>query len=59
MSVSALSAGEYTTTLLVMVDRVKGGGVHFHPHQAGMNLPLGWNVRQKIAIASLFVLSRL
>ncbi len=24
-SVSALSAGEYTTTLLVMVDRVKGG----------------------------------
>jgi hypothetical protein len=28
MSVSALSAGEYTTTLLVMVDRVKGGGMH-------------------------------
>jgi hypothetical protein len=26
-SVSALSAGAYTTTLLVMVDRVKGGGL--------------------------------
>jgi hypothetical protein len=25
-SVTALSAGEYTTTWLVMVDRVKGGG---------------------------------
>jgi hypothetical protein len=25
-SVSALSAGSYTTTLLVVVDRVKGGG---------------------------------
>jgi hypothetical protein len=24
--VSVLSGGEYTTTLLVMVDRVKGGG---------------------------------
>jgi hypothetical protein len=28
-SVSALTAGEYTTTLLVMVDIVKGGGLVF------------------------------
>ncbi len=31
MSVSALSAGAYTTTLLVMADIVKGEGVHPPP----------------------------
>jgi hypothetical protein len=32
----------YTTTLFVMVDRVKGGGrapLTLHPHQAELNLP--------------------
>jgi hypothetical protein len=44
-SVSALSAGAVTKTLLEMVDRVKGegggvGGVHpSYPHQAGLILP--------------------
>jgi hypothetical protein len=28
-SVSTLSAGAYTATLLVMADRVKRGGTHF------------------------------
>jgi hypothetical protein len=38
--VSALSAGAYATTLLVMVDRVKGGGrAPLTPYQAGLNLP--------------------
>jgi hypothetical protein len=30
-TVYVLSAGAYTTTMLVMVDRVKGGGVHPPP----------------------------
>ncbi len=37
--VSALSGGAYTTTLLVMVDRVKGEGIAPsppHPHQAAL-----------------------
>jgi hypothetical protein len=33
-SVSALAAGAHITTLLVMVDRVKGGGRAPPPHQA-------------------------
>jgi hypothetical protein len=41
-------------TLLVMLDRVKGGGPH--PHQAGLILPSRWNVRQKVVIATLCVL---
>jgi hypothetical protein len=36
-SVSALSAGAHTSTLLVMVDRVKGGGrAPRPPHQTGL-----------------------
>ncbi len=31
-----------------MVVRVKGAGVHVHPH----HLPSRWNVRQKVAIAT-------
>ncbi len=55
----ALSAGEDTTTLLVMVDRTNGGGrAPSHRHQAGLNLPSWWNVCQKVAIACVFVLSR-
>ncbi len=37
----------------------KGESVHPHPHQAGLNLPSWCNARQTVAIASLFVLSRL
>ncbi len=56
---SALSAEAYTTTLLLMVDRVKRGMLcTSHPRQAGLNLPSSWNVLQKVAIASLFVLPR-
>ncbi len=53
--ISALSAAAYATNLLVMVDRVKGGGraVHRLPHQAGLILPTCWNVRQKVAIATM------
>jgi hypothetical protein len=43
--------------MLVMADRVQGSGrAHPHPHQAGLILPLRWNVRQKMAIATLCVL---
>jgi hypothetical protein len=34
-------------------------GMQTHLHQAGLNLPSWWNVRQKVAIAILCVLSRL
>ncbi len=52
----ALSAGEYTTTLLVMVDRMKGGGrATPHSHQAVLNLPSWWNVCQKVAICGQFL----
>ncbi len=54
--VSALSAGAHTATLYVMVTRVKGGGGAPHPQQPGLNFPSWWNVRQKSAIATLFVL---
>jgi hypothetical protein len=33
----------------MMVDIVKGAGVHFHPH----HFPSRWNARQKVAIATL------
>ncbi len=42
--------------LLVMVDRVLGEGYTPHPHQAGLILPSLWNVRQKVAIATLCIL---
>ncbi len=52
---SAHSAGAHTTTLLVMVDRVKGGGrAPHHPRQAGLILPS--NVRHKVAIAPMCTL---
>ncbi len=56
MSVSALSAGAYTTTLLVMVNRVKGGGRAPSPSPGWADFTI-MNVRQKVAIASLLVLS--
>ncbi len=60
-SVSAPWAGAYTITLLVMVDRVKGGRSATpplpHPQQAGLSLSSWLNVGQKVAIASLFVLA--
>jgi hypothetical protein len=51
-------AGAYTTTLYVMVDRVKGGGcLPPHPHHAGWaDFTSRWNVRQKVVIAALCVL---
>ena len=53
--VSALSAGAYTTTLYLMVDRVKGGmGVQPSPHQPGLILSSRWDVRQQVAIATLW-----
>ncbi len=45
----------YTTTLYMMVDKVKGGGRR-PPHQPRPNFPSWWNVRQKVAIATLCVL---
>jgi hypothetical protein len=36
---SALSAGAYTTTLDLVVDIVKGVGVHPHPNQAVLIFP--------------------
>ncbi len=55
-SVSALSAGVYTT-LYMMVDIVKGGWACTpHPHQAWQIFPSWRNVRQKVAIATLCVL---
>ncbi len=53
--VSALSAGAFTTDLLVdCIDRVKGEGRGSPQlHQAGLILPSGLNVRQKVAIATL------
>jgi hypothetical protein len=56
-SVSALSAGVNTTTLYVMADQAKGGGACTpHPHQPGLTFPSRWNVRHKMAIATLFTL---
>ncbi len=59
-SVSALSVGAYTTTLYVMVDIVKGVGVHapppLPPHKPGLIFPSWWNVCQKVAIATLYTL---
>jgi len=52
-----LASGAYTTTLLVMVDRVKGGGRE--PRQGWTEFLIMMEVRQKVAVASLFVLSRL
>jgi hypothetical protein len=43
-------------TLLVMVNVMKGGGRAPHPHQPGLILPSGWNVRQKAAVATLCTL---
>ncbi len=62
-SVYALSAGAYTTTLLVMVDRVKGEERAVpRPHQTGQNLPSlcavhQWSLYQSICILSSVVLS--
>jgi hypothetical protein len=57
LSVSALSAGAYTTTLYVMVNTVKScGSAPPSPHQAGLIFPSWWHVRQKVAIATLCVL---
>jgi hypothetical protein len=56
-SVSALSAGVYTTTLYVMVNIVKGGGrAPPTPHKPRLNFPPCWNVRLKAAVATLCVL---
>jgi hypothetical protein len=46
MSISALSTGAYTTTLLTMVDRVKGGG-RAPPTLIRLGL---WNVGQKMPL---------
>jgi hypothetical protein len=48
----------YTTTLYVLVDIVKGGGcgVDPQPHQPGLIFPSWWNVRQKVAVATLCAL---
>jgi hypothetical protein len=54
--VSALIAGGYTTTLYVMVDKVKGVGVHLPPSPAWVNFPSCWNVRQKVSVATLCTL---
>ncbi len=53
---SAFSAGTYTATLYMMVNRVKGGGRAPHPHQPRLIFPSWWDVRQKSAIATLCVL---
>jgi hypothetical protein len=56
-SVSALSAGAYTTALYVMVDIVKGGGAcTLNPHRAGLIFPSRLNICQRVAIATLCVL---
>jgi hypothetical protein len=39
------------------IERKGEGACTPHPHQAGLNLPSWWNVRQKVAIANLFELS--
>jgi len=39
-----------------MVDIVKGVACIPHSHQAGLILPSRWNVRQKVAVATLCVL---
>jgi hypothetical protein len=59
-SVSALSAGAYTTTLYILVDIVKGGCACIsYPHQLGLICPSWWNVRQKVAVAILCTLRSL
>ncbi len=45
----------YTATLYVMVNIVKGVGVHLHPGQPGLIFPSLWDVRQKAAVANLCV----
>ncbi len=42
--------------IFVRVTRVKGVGVHPHPHQPGLIFPSWWHVRQKSAIATVCVL---
>ncbi len=56
-SVSALPPEAYTSTSLVMVERVKAGGRAPHPHQAWLDLPSWWKLRQKVSIVSLCVYS--
>ncbi len=53
-----LPSGEYTKTLYVMVDIVKGAGVGLHPHTltTGLIFPSWLNVRQQVPIATLCVL---
>ena len=57
--VSAHSVGAYTATLYVMVNVVKGGLACTpfpHPHQPGLIFLSWWNIRQKAAVATLYVL---
>ncbi len=58
-SVSSLSAGEYTTTLYVMVYILKGGvwSCNPHPHQLGLIFPSWWNVRRKVCVATLWLVA--
>jgi hypothetical protein len=53
-----LATGAYTTTLLVMVDSVKGEGVHPPPSQGWAEFTIMMEWTSDFAIASLFVLSR-
>jgi hypothetical protein len=54
---SAHSAGAYTATLNVMVNRAKGGwACNPHSHPTGLIFPSWWNVRKNSAIATLCLL---
>ncbi len=54
-SVSAFSAGGYTTILYVMVDIVKEIGPATPPTPPWLIFPSWWNICQKVAVVSLWV----
>ncbi len=56
VSMSAHSAGEYTATLLVIVNVMKGGGRAPPPSPARANFTLMMELRQKAAVATLCTL---
>ncbi len=55
-STSALSAGVHTTTLIVMVDRVKGGGRAPPPSPGWAEFTIMMDARQNVTIPTLCVL---
>ncbi len=55
-SVSAISAGAYTTTLFVMVDLVKGGGRAPPPAPAWANFSIMMECTPEFDVATLCVL---